>query len=67
MLSGFNPVVVMKGNFAGNKHGNWLRNGLVIFQFSISIILIVGTLVVRQQMNYLQTKSLGFDKEQMLD
>ena len=66
VLSGFNPVVVMKGNFTGNKSGNWLRNGLVIFQFSISIVLIVGTLVVRQQMQYLQSKSLGFDKEQML-
>ena len=66
VLSGFNPVVVMKGNFTGNKSGNWLRNGLVIFQFSISIVLIIGTLVVRQQMQYLQSKSLGFDKEQML-
>ena len=66
VLSGFNPVVVMKGNFTGNKSGNWLRNSLVIFQFSISIVLIVGTLVVRQQMQYLQSKSLGFDKEQML-
>jgi putative ABC transport system permease protein len=66
VLSAFNPVLVMKGNFHGSKSGNWLRNGLVIFQFSISIILIVGTLVVRQQMQYLQNKSLGFDKEQML-
>jgi putative ABC transport system permease protein len=66
VLSAFNPVMVMKGNFHGSKSGNWLRNGLVIFQFSISIILIVGTLVVQQQMQFLQNKSLGFDKEQML-
>ena len=66
VLSSFNPVVVMKGNFTGNKKGTWLRNGLVIFQFTISITLIVGTLVVQQQMWFIQNKSLGFDKEQML-
>lgn len=66
MLSGFDPVVVMKGNFTGNRKGAWLRNGLVIFQFTISIILIVGTVVVQRQMQYIQHKSLGFDQEQML-
>ena len=66
VLSSFNPVVVMKGNFTGNKQGTWLRNGLVVFQFTISITLIVGTLVVQQQMWFIQNKSLGFDKEQML-
>lgn len=65
-LSAFNPVVVMKGTFSGNKKGAWLRNGLVIFQFWISIILIVGTLVVSDQMKFMQSKSLGFDKEQVL-
>lgn len=66
VLSGFNPVVVMKGSFGSSGKGSWLRNGLVIFQFTVSVILIVGTLVVQQQMQYMQTKSLGFDKEQML-
>jgi putative ABC transport system permease protein len=66
VLSGFNPIVVMKGSFTSSGKGSWLRNSLVIFQFSISIILIVGTLVVQQQMTYIQNKSLGFDKEQML-
>ena len=41
-LSSFNPVVVMKGNFSSGKNGAWLRNGLVVFQFFISIFLIVG-------------------------
>ncbi len=66
MLSGFDPVVVMKGAFTGTRKGAWLRNGLVVFQFTISIILIVGTLVVQRQLQYIQGKSLGFDKEQML-
>lgn len=65
-LSSYNPVVVMKGNFSASSKGGWLRNGLVVFQFVISIMLIVGTMVVGQQMNYMQHKSLGFDKEQVL-
>ncbi len=66
VLSSFNPVVVMKGNFTGHQKGKWIRNGLVIFQFWISIVLMIGTLVIQQQMKYMQEKSLGFDKEQML-
>ena len=66
VLSGYNPVLVMKGNFTANTKGTWLRNGLVIFQFCISIILITGTLVVSRQMDFMQEKSLGYDKEQIL-
>ena len=66
VLSGFNPVVVMKGNFSGSSRGAWMRNGLVVFQFMISIILIVGTLVVGQQMRFMQNKNLGFDKDQVI-
>jgi putative ABC transport system permease protein len=66
ILSAFNPVVVMKGSFSSTTKGAWLRNGLVIFQFWISIILIVGTLVVSDQMAFMQNKSLGFDKEQVM-
>ncbi len=66
VLSSFNPVDVMKGNFSGNSKGAWLRNGLVVFQFIISIVLIVGTIVVRGQMDFMQKKNLGFDKEQVL-
>jgi putative ABC transport system permease protein len=65
-LSSFNPVSVMKGTFTSNAKGKWLRNGLVVFQFFISIILIVGTMVVAEQMQYMQNKSLGYDKEQVL-
>lgn len=66
VLSGYNPAVVMKGNFSGSNKGAWLRNGLVVFQFMISIIMIVGTVVVNQQMQFMQNKNLGFDKEQVL-
>jgi len=66
VLSSFNPVVVLKGNFTGNPKGQWIRNGLVIFQFWISIVLMIGTLVIQQQMTFMREKSLGFDKDQML-
>lgn len=66
VLSSFNPVVVLKGNFTGNPKGQWIRNGLVIFQFWISIMLMIGTLVIQQQMTFMREKSLGFDKDNML-
>ncbi|MBX2894420.1 MAG: ABC transporter permease [Cyclobacteriaceae bacterium] len=66
VLSSFNPVVVLKGKFTGSAHGKWIRNGLVIFQFWISIVLMIGTLVIYQQMNFMSQKSLGFDREQVL-
>ena len=66
VLSSFNPVEVMKGNFAGSSRGSWLRNGLVVFQFAISIVLITGTIVVGSQMDYMGKKDLGFNKEQVL-
>jgi putative ABC transport system permease protein len=66
VLSAFNPVVVMKGNFSGSTKSAWLRNGLVVFQFFISIVLIIGTLVVGDQMKYMQNKSLGYDKDRIL-
>jgi putative ABC transport system permease protein len=66
VLSAFNPVVVMKGSFGASAKGAWLRNGLVVFQFFISIVLIVGTLVVTEQMQYMQNKSLGYDKDQIM-
>ena len=66
VLSSYNPVVVMKGNFSGGSKGVWLRNGLVIFQFIISIVLIIGTMVVGQQMRFIQNKDLGFQTDRML-
>jgi putative ABC transport system permease protein len=66
VLSGYSPVLIMKGNFSANAKGTWLRNGLVVFQFMISIVLIVGAIVVSDQMQFLQSKKLGYDKEQVV-
>ncbi|MBD0256218.1 MAG: ABC transporter permease, partial [Cytophagales bacterium] len=65
-LSAFQPVHVLKGKVQAGMRGGWLRNALVVFQFATSIILIIGTVVVYRQLNYIQTKKLGFDKDQVL-
>ncbi len=65
-LSGFQTVKVLKGRITGAGGGGWLRNGLVVFQFMISVMLIVGTLVIYRQLDYIQTKALGFNKEEVL-
>ena len=66
VLSSFQPITVLKGKFSSGAKGIFLRKGLVILQFSISIVLITGTLIVYQQMNYMRNQNLGFDKEQMV-
>lgn len=66
VLSSYNPVSILKGKFVANAKGSVLRNGLVVFQFFISIVLIVGTLVVGQQMDFMQRKSLGYNKDHVV-
>jgi putative ABC transport system permease protein len=65
-LSNFKPIVVLKGRFSSSVKGTLLRKGLVVFQFTISIILIVGTLIVYTQLNYMRNQPLGFEKNQLL-
>ncbi|PWL39956.1 cell division protein FtsX [Flagellimonas aquimarina] len=65
-MSKFMPVKVLKGSSGNNLGGGKIRNGLVIFQFAISVFLIVSTLVVYQQLKYIQNKDLGFSKDQVL-
>jgi putative ABC transport system permease protein len=65
-ITSFKPVTVLKGNFKTSGRGIWLRKGLVVFQFAISIILITGTIIIVKQLNYIQAKNLGYDKEQVI-
>ncbi|MCW5515043.1 ABC transporter permease [Muriicola sp. Z0-33] len=65
-MSRFIPVKVLKGTSGSNLGGGNIRNGLVVFQFAISVFLIIGTLVVYQQLKYIQNKELGFSKDQVL-
>jgi putative ABC transport system permease protein len=67
-LASFDPVKVLKGRVRLGRSSvrTWLRQGLVVLQFSISIAMIIGTLIVFTQMRYLQTKNLGFHKDQVV-
>jgi putative ABC transport system permease protein len=65
-MSRFTPVKSLKGGASESVGNGRVRNALVIFQFSISVFLIVSTLVVFQQLNYIQSKDLGFTKDQVL-
>lgn len=64
-LSSFKPVTVLKGKLNGGG-GSWLRSGLVVFQFAISIVLFIGTFIVYGQLKYVQEKNLGFDRDHVL-
>ncbi|MEM9326936.1 MAG: ABC transporter permease, partial [Bacteroidota bacterium] len=66
VLASYRPVTVLKGKFTGSAKGNLLRKGLVIFQFLASIVLITGTYVVYEQLDYLQSQDLGVELEQTL-
>ncbi len=65
-MSKFIPVKVLKGTSSNSIGGGKVRNALVIFQFAISVFLIISTLVVYQQLDYIQNKDLGFSKDQVL-
>ncbi|MEO8822194.1 MAG: ABC transporter permease [Ginsengibacter sp.] len=65
-LSSFKPIEVLKGKFTSANKSFGLRSSLVVFQFFISVALIIGTIVVWQQMRFIQNKNLGYDKEQLL-
>ncbi|TDX01308.1 putative ABC transport system permease protein [Dinghuibacter silviterrae] len=65
-LSAFQPIQVLKGRLAKGFKGSRLRNVLVVFQFTIAIALIIGTLVIYRQLNYIRNKRLGYDREQVL-
>ncbi len=67
ILSGFQPIKVLKNmKLAGAGNSSWLRQGLVVIQFSLSVLLIVCTMMVFRQTKYLNSKDLGFNREQVV-
>lgn len=66
VLSGYKPVIVLKGAFKNTSGGLALRKGLIILQFAISVILIAGTIIVYQQVNYMRNQQLGANIDQTL-
>ena len=65
-LSAFQAIKVIKGNFTSHISATGIRRSLVVFQFVLSIVLIAGIIVIYSQLNYIQNKDLGFDKNQKL-
>ncbi len=65
-LSSFNPVTVLKGKFVPGKKSIGFRSALVVFQFFISISLIIGTVIIYQQLSYIHNKKLGYNKDQVV-
>jgi putative ABC transport system permease protein len=65
-LSSFNPVRVLKGSLRFSASTLWFRKGLVVFQFVLSIVLIIGTIVVSRQIDFIQHINLGYDRENLL-
>lgn len=67
VLSRFKPVTVFKNNVSPASGGSsWLRKGLVVTQFAVSVLLIIGTITVSQQVNYLKNRDLGYNKEHLI-
>jgi putative ABC transport system permease protein len=65
-ISALQPITVLKGRLKSGVKSGWLRSGLVVFQFTTSIVLMICTLAVMNQLRYIQEKKLGFDKEQVI-
>jgi putative ABC transport system permease protein len=66
VITGFKPVNILKGNFRTSTRGVWLRKSLVVFQFTVSIILVIGTMVIIKQVGYIHNKKLGYDKDNVV-
>jgi putative ABC transport system permease protein len=65
-LASFDPAIVLKSETMGRTRKSKLRNILVVFQFTVSIFLIIGTFIVNRQLRYIQNKNLGFNKDQIV-
>ena len=66
-ISGFRPALILKGNVRTSIGELWMRKGLVIFQFTLSVIAIVAVLIVYKQVNYIQTKNLGYNRDNIIN
>ena len=67
VLSGFKSINVLKGVIGNNNKGISLRRGLVVFQFVVAQMLIIGTLIIASQMDYFRTADMGFNKEAIIN
>ncbi|MBC9910090.1 ABC transporter permease [Chitinophaga varians] len=66
ILSAFKPVLVLKGKMVNSVSALWARKGLVVFQFSLSVVLIVAVMVVERQLSYIRDRHLGYQKDHVV-
>lgn len=66
-ISNFETLKVLKGNFSRSKNGVWIRNGMLVLQFSIATLFIIGSFIVYKQVNFMMDKDLGFNGTQVMD
>ncbi|TDQ08362.1 ABC transporter permease [Pedobacter metabolipauper] len=66
VLSGFKPSLVLKGNFQTSRNTYWLRNSLLIVQFSVAVIFITSLLIISTQLKYMRTQDVGFNANQVV-
>ncbi|MNK90895.1 macrolide transporter ATP-binding /permease protein [compost metagenome] len=66
-ISNFETLKVLKGNFSRSKNGVWIRNGMLVLQFSIATLFIIGSFIVYKQVNFMMDKDLGFKGTQVMD
>ncbi|WP_461081359.1 ABC transporter permease [Spirosoma flavus] len=66
VLSGYQPVAVLKGTLSGYGHAPWFRKSIIVFQFVLAVTMIAGVLVIHRQMDYMQTYDIGFTRDQIL-
>jgi putative ABC transport system permease protein len=66
LLSGFKPITAIKGRSGRNEQKTRLRNSLIVIQFSVSLILITATLLIRSQLDYVRNKEMGFSRDQIV-
>lgn len=66
-ISGFKPALVLKGKLKTSAGELWVRKGLVVFQFTLSVIAIIAVITVYRQINYIQTKNIGYNRDNVID
>ena len=66
ILSGMQPVAVLKGTFRNSGSARMIQQGLVVFQFTITIVLIIATVIIQKQLHYLQNRDLGYSRDQVV-
>jgi putative ABC transport system permease protein len=65
-LANFRPIAVLKNNLKVSKNSISLRKGLVVFQFTLSIVFIIGTLIISKQINFIHSKNIGYQKQNLI-